>query len=292
MTLTGILSSPSQKRVFLLATGAILAICIISIVAISYFFPYAPVWESVRNLFISVVASGVFAIVAALYVSYFFIDPNDTMLNTILLPEDIGQALQKIASTAVSYKIFVRTGRHFRAEVLPTLVKNARETRCPIQVEIILLDFRDNDVCEKYANYRKSSSFDRKVWSAAYVKKEVLATILVIMKTSRENPGLIDIRLFLSKRLSAFRIEGSSDELLVTREDPKDMASRYSRTHRDFGAFATELCWIRDEAFQVYSNDKSVFPSSLTDIFGESPEILNLENEAAEAATEGSPYVR
>jgi len=62
---------------------------------------------------------------------------------------------------------------------------------------------------------------------------------------------LVGIDLFLSKRLSTFRIEGSSDEILVTREDPKDTASRYLRSHRDFAAFATEFSWIRDEAFPV-----------------------------------------
>lgn len=292
MTLSGILSSPSQRRTFLLASVAVLTVFIISIFAISYLAPNTPIWSALNSLLISVVASGVFALVAGFYIYYFFVDPNDVTATTILLPEDIGQALQTIATGAADYKIFVRTGRHFRAEVLPMLVKRARELRRPIRVEVVLLDFRDSGVCERYANYRKSSSFDRQLWDASYVQTEVMATVLALIRSSRENPGLVDISLFLSKRLSTFRIEGSSDEILVTREDPKDTASRYFRTHRDFGAFVTEFGWIRDEAYCVTKDNTGVLPATLQAMFGENAEIANLENLANIAIDSPSPYVR
>jgi len=292
MSVSGILSSPSQRRSFLLASGVVLLISIIAILAISYFAPGTPVWSALNSLLISVVASGVFALVSGLYISYFFVDPNAIAAKSILLPEDIGQFLQDIAKKAADYKIFVRTGRHFRAEVLPILVKQAREKRRPIRVDVVLLDFRNTGVCERYANYRKASSFDRNLWDTNYVKKEVLATILALIRDSHANPGLIEIHLFLSKRLSTFRIEGSSDEILVTREDPKDMASRYSRTHRDFAAFVTEFSWIRDEAHRVAKEETGILPATLLAMFGENAEIANLENSAAQAATSPSPYVR
>jgi hypothetical protein len=290
MTLSGILSSPSQRRSFLLASGAVLLISIIAVFAISYFAPNMPIWNALNSLVISVVASGVFALVSGLYISYFFVDPNDIAAKSTLLPEDIGHALQTIATRAADYKIFVRTGRHFRAEILPMLVKRARETRHPIRVEVVLLDFRDKDVCEKYANYRKVSSFDRQIWNTSYVQQEILATILSVIQVSDENPGLIDIQLFLSKRLSTFRIEGSSDEILVTREDPKDTASRYSRSHRDFSAFVTEFCWICDEAYRMPKNPGEA--ATLRAIFNENAEIADLEKSAAKATNSPSPYVR
>lgn len=292
MTLSGILSSPSQRRSFLLATGAVLFIFIMATLAISHFAPSSPIWNALNSLLISVVASGVFALVSGLYISYFFVDPSDISAKSTLLPEDIDQALQAIATKAVDYKIFVRTGRHFRAEVLPLLIKRARTTRHPIRVEVVLLDFRDKGVCERYSNYRKTSSFDRQLWDTRYVQKEVLATILALTKASQDNPGLVDIHLFLSKRLSTFRIEGSSDEILITREDPKDMAARYSRTHRDFAAFATEFSWIRDEACQVAKDESGILPATLLAMFGENSEIASLEVPAAQAASSPSPYVR
>jgi hypothetical protein len=270
----------------------VLFIAIVATLAISYFAPNTPVWNALNNLLISVVASGVFALVSGLYISYFFVDPSDIATKSTLLPEDIGQALQSIATRAADYKIFVRTGRHFRAETLPTLVKQARAIRCPIRVEVVLLDFRDKCICERYANYRKASSFDGKVWETTYVQKEVLATILALIEASQDNRSLVDIHLFLSKRLSTFRIEGSSDEILVTREDPKDTASRYSRTHRDFAAFATEFGWVRDEAYRVTKEEAGALPATLLAMFGENSDISSLEKSAAEAAKSASPYVR
>jgi len=292
MTLSGILSSPSQRRSFLLASCAVLFIFIVSTLAIAVFAPNTPVWDTLNNLLISLVASGVFALVSALYISYFFVDPNEIVTRSILLPDDIGDALKRIATRAADYKIFVRTGRHFRAEVLPMIVKRARETRHPIRVEVVLLDFRDKDICEKYADYRRTSSFDRQLWDTPYVQKEVLATILALIRVSRENRGLVDVYLCLSKRLSTFRIEGSSDEILVTREDPKDTASRYSRAHRDFAAFIMEFCWIRDEAYNVARDEAGILPATLSAMFGENAETANLEELAANATSYPSPYVR
>jgi hypothetical protein len=291
MTLSGILSSPSQRRSFLLASGAVLVISIIAVLAVSHFAPNTPIWNALNSLLISVIASGVFAIVSGVYILYFFVDPNDITAKSTLLPEDIGQALQAIAAKAADYKIFVRTGRHFRAEILPTLVKQALETRRPIRVEVVLLDFRDKAVCEKYANYRKASSFDRQFWATAYVQKEILATILALIRASQENSSLVDIHLFLSKRLSTFRIEGSSDEILVTREDPKDTASCYSRTHRDFAAFVTEFHWICDEAYRV-TKQEGILPPTLLAMFGENAEIASLQTAAEQATSSPSPYVR
>jgi hypothetical protein len=201
--------------------------------------------------------------------------------------------LESIAKRASDYKIFVRTGRHFRAEILPIIVKRARKARHPIQIDVILIDFRDENVCEKYANYRKVASFDRQLWDSSYVRREVLATILELIRVSRENPGLVDIQLFLSKRLSTFRIEGSSNEILVTREDPKDTAAHYSKDHRDFSAFVTEFGWIRDEAYRVEKDVSQVLPATLDAMFGENAGITDQEKQSAEEATKSpSPYVR
>lgn len=292
MTVTGILSSPSQKRTFLLASSMVLFICIIGIFMIAWLAPSTPIWNSLSSLFISSVASGVFALVAGLYIYYFFADPNDIAAKTTILPQDIEQTLHVIALRAKDYKIFVRTGRHFRAEILPMLVKQACQARCQIRVEVVLLDLRDKDLCEKYANFRRISLFDRQAWNTTYVQTQILATILTLIHASREHSELVNIHLFLSKRLSAFRIEGSTDEILVTREDPKDTASRYSHNHRNFGAYVTEFCWIREEAFRVVNNEAGIGRTMLSELFGNNQEIMSLEVEAKKACSELSPYVR
>ncbi|WP_322009748.1 hypothetical protein [Paraburkholderia sp. J12] len=292
MSLSGVLSSPSQRRSFLLLSCLLLVGGVLGILLIALWAPGTAVWTAVNSLFISVVAGGVFALASGLYLLYFFVDPNDLAATTVLLPKDIGQALEDIAKKATDYKIFVRTGRHFRAEILPILEKQARQNRLPIRVEVVLLDFRSEIVCDKYATYRKASSFDRKSWDTRYVQQEVLATILKLIEVSRENRGLVDIYLFLSQRLSTFRIEGSSDEMLVTREDPKDTASRYLRSHRDFAAFVNEFAWVRDEAYRVTPEGDGGLPATLLAMFGENALIASLEAQAVQAMKSASPYAR
>lgn len=288
MSLSGILNSPSQRRSFLLLSVVLLVCGLIGFLAIAIYAPNTPVWNAVNSFFISVVSGGVFALTSSLYLLYFFEDPNEIAASCVLLPKDIGQTLEEIAKRASDYKIFVRTGRHFRAEILPILAKQARQSRRRIRIEVILLDFRDEAICDKYAAYRRVSSFDGKSWCIRYVQSEVLATILKLIDASKENSGLLDARLFLSTRLSTFRIEGSSDELLVTREDPKDTASRFLRNHRDFSAFANEFDWIRDEAHEVAIKGAA----SLSAMFDENPLLTSLEERAIQAMKSGSPYAR
>lgn len=288
MSLSGILSSPSQRRSFLFLSLLLLACGSIGFIVIAIYAPNTPVWNAVNSFFISVVSGGVFALTSSLYLLYFFEDLNEIAASSVLLPKDIGQTLEEIAKKASDYRIFVRTGRHFRAEILPILERQARQYRRRIRIEVVLLDFRDEAICDKYAAYRKVSSFDGKSWSAQYVQIEVLATILKLIDASKENGGLLDICLYLSTRLSTFRIEGSSDELLVTREDPKDAASRYVRSHRDFPAFVNEFDWIRDEAHEVAFKGAP----SLRAMFEGNPQIASLEEQAIHATKSGSPYAR
>lgn len=292
MSLSGILSSPSQRRSFLLLSALLLGCGLIGSLAIASYAPNTPIWTAVNSFLISIVAGGSFALTSGLYLLYFFADPNDIAASSVLLPKDIGQTLGNIAKRAPDYKIFVRTGRHFRAEILPSLAKQARQNRLRIGVQVVLLDFRDEAICGKYAAYRNASSFDFKSWSTRYVQSEVLATILKLIDASRENRGLLDIHLYLSRRLSTFRIEGSSDEMVVTREDPKDIAARYLRTHHDFSAFVNEFDWIRDEAQAITLKSEDGIPATLLEMFGENALIASLEAQAMRAKQSRSPYAR
>jgi hypothetical protein len=113
MTLSGILGSPSQRRSFLLASTAVLVLCVVASLGVSAFAPSTPVWNTLNSFFISVVGSGVYALAAGLYLIFFFVDPNDVAAETVLLPQDIGQALHAIASTAADYKFFCTDGAAF-----------------------------------------------------------------------------------------------------------------------------------------------------------------------------------
>lgn len=293
MSLSGVMSSPSQKRSFLLASILIIVISCILVWVLYYFTSDTRGWNLLINFLVAIVAAGIFALTAALYIAYFFVDPFEVASAIKLLPQDIAQALTGMAENAADYKLFVRTGRHFRAEILPLLIKNAKKSRRQIRIEAVLLDFRDDNICQRYATYRENSSFDSKLWTKEYVQKEVLATILKLVDAATNHSSLIRVDLYLSTRLSTFRIDGSSDEVVVTREDPKDKASRYRRADSDYSAFMNEFNWARDAAFKVKEGTGGAsLPATLEEMFDNSPLVAKFADEAAKATFEPSPYAR
>lgn len=123
MSLSGIFSSRYQRRSFLVASTLVIAACGVLIMLIAYYGKDQALWEAFNNYFISIVASGAFAIISTLYLSY-FTDPRLARAETLILPQDIDENLRRLAGGAHDYRIYVRTGRHFRAKALPTLVKH------------------------------------------------------------------------------------------------------------------------------------------------------------------------
>ncbi|EPJ8756911.1 hypothetical protein U0028_24405 [Pseudomonas putida] len=289
VSLSGIFSSAYQRRSFLLASGGLLLLCFLAIMWIANIPEQTPSLAAFNSFLTSVVASGAFAIISTLYIS-FFVDPNEVQKAAVVLPQDISQNLERIVADSTDYQICVRTGRHFRADTLPRLLEQAKKHRQPIRLDVILLDFRDVTICEQYARFRQSATFDSHLWDVKYVQSEVLATILTIARAHIEYPLLLDVHLYLSKRLSTFRIEGSSQELIITREDPKDFAYRYHRSHRDYAAYAHELGLIRTEAQKVEIPTKSAPTEVLQTMFGLGaipPEVIT---EAEKGVGGRSPY--
>ena len=229
MTLYGIFSSPRQMKRFLLTSSTVILLSICCIFFIYFFTPDTRGWNLVLDVFAGLLASAIFVIVASLYLKNFFEDPYETALATKLLPRDIGPALSEMADNATEYKLFVRTGRYFRAAILPLLVNAATKSRKRVTIDAILLDFRRDSLCERYALYRASSSFDQSKWSTEYVQKEILATILKLIQAASKHPSFLRVNLYLSNRLSTFRIDGSQDQIVVTREDPKDYSFAVSK---------------------------------------------------------------
>lgn len=293
MSLSGVMSSPYQRKFFLFSSILIIIVSCFIVWILYWFTLDTRGWNLLISVLVSIVTSAIFSLGSALYLAFFFEDPFELASAQELLPQDVGQALRQIAENTADYKLFVRTGRHFRAEILPVLVNSAIKSRRPVQIEVVLLNFRNDALCEKYAAYRKSTSFDAKVWTTEYVQQEVLATISRLIDTVVTHSSLVKVDLYLSDRLSIFRIDGSSDELIVTREDPKDTASRYRRDDRTYSAFLTEFNWTRDDAIKVRPGSNGLsLPTTLEEMLDGSSLLATVGAGAAKAKTAPSPYAR
>jgi hypothetical protein len=244
--------------------------------------PETRTWNLASNILVALATSAMFAFLSAALL-HFFTDPSEVEASTQLLPGDIEGALDALARSAADYIIYVRTGRHFRAKVLPLLVEKANAGRRRIKIEVVLLDFREAELCQRYASYRN--------WSLEYVQTEIMSTILKLIDASVA--PFIDIDLYLSKRLSTFRLDGSTDEIIITREDRGDYASRYKRSDAYFAAFGNEFNWVKSEAFHVEKQPgTTALPPTLRAMFGDLPVITALLKAATQAKSERSPYAR
>ena len=256
---------------------------IAALVVIYFFAPETRGWKLVSDILVALTTSAAFAFASAAFL-YFFTDPFDLDASTQVLPKDIGPALDALASNAAHYKLNVRTGRHFRADVLPVLSQKARKQRMPMRIEVILLDFRNSSMCRRYAEYRK--------YETDYVQYEILATIIKLIEASNANPFL-EIELYLSSRLSTFRLDGSNDEVIITREDAADYAARYSRSNPNYAAFMNEFSWVQKEAQRVPDDAATNrLPTTTSVMFPNDPLVLALADRAEHAKSETSPYDR
>ena len=293
MTLRGVFASPTQRRVFLFTSIVIIGVLTALVLWLAYETPETRMGDILISFLTALVASSFFALATGLYINYCFDDPFEIASANRLLSKDIGPALVDMAKRAMEYRLMVRTGRHFRSEVLPVIVASATNNRRRVTIEAILLDFREEEVCDRYASYRRSASFDKDIWSRHYVQKEVLASVLKLIEAARDHSALLTVNLYLSARLSTFRFDGSHDEMIVTREDPTDIASRYRSSDSEFSAYLNEFGWTRDEAFKVEGwSTLGTAMSALKEAFDSWKLSPELERDALAALDEGSPYVR
>ncbi len=283
MSTRGILSSPYQRRVIVTFSLVAIVGLLLAVILVNALTPETRAWNLLSNILVALTASAMFALLSA-GLLHFFTDPSEIEASTQLLPGDIDGALDALARSAADYILYVRTGRHFRAKVLPLLVERANAGRRRIRIEVVLLDFREAKLCQRYASYRN--------WSLEYVQTEIMATILRLIDASVAT-SFVDIDLYLSKRLSTFRLDGTTDEIIITREDRGDFASRYKRSDPYFAAFDNEFSWVKAEAFQVKkAPGTAALPPTLRDMFGDLPVIGCLLESATQAKSEPSPYAR
>jgi hypothetical protein len=287
MSVSGIMSSPFQRRLLFYFTLAIIAASCLFLYLIYAATSDSRGWNVIIGLLSGVIGSAIFALLSTYFIYYFFIDPLAADAASQLLPQDIAVSLKQMANTATEYKLYVRTGRHFRSVILPLLVQRSQQRRMPISIEVVLLDFRDTELCEKYAEYRKASSFDGKTWDVPYIQIEIMATILGLLQAASDN---IRIGLYLSKRLSTFRLDGTSDEVIITREDPRDDASRYTRSHQRFAAYQQEFLWVKQDASKVDLKRDAALRVAFENTFSRAAITHQLLDRAMAAMSDGSPY--
>ena len=98
-------------------------------------------------------------------------------------------------------------------------------------------------LCQQYAIYRRglhSASVEREVWTHDRVRKEIYATLLSIFIKAYEYP-LLRLQVTLLNSFSTFRLDLSSEYVIMTKEDPQAPGVKCDKGTYFYDAYMNDL---------------------------------------------------
>ncbi|HKS46793.1 MAG TPA: hypothetical protein VJT49_17110 [Amycolatopsis sp.] len=136
------------------------------------------------------------------------------------------------------------TGTYLRAVTLPECVENARRAKRPLRVQIEIVDPTNQVLCQEYSQYRLSLTPgpDRTgdTWTVDRTRKEAFATIFAAC-WYRQRFTFLRIEVGLSKVMTTFRWDISSQWVIMTQEDPAAPALLFDKGKPHYRAYSREL---------------------------------------------------
>lgn len=230
-----ILGNHKIRRLFYILFILLLAVLIVA----KFFLNGKPYIDSILN---DLIASIVTTVLIGSFAFYVFPKAEDLDFE-VIEPTRIQQELAKGRIGTDHWYFTGGTGIFTRAVTLPELAKQARIANKPIELKLQLIDPLNNDICQKYAEYRRglnTASGNRKLWTATFVRNHSFATIIKAILISSQEP-LLDISIGLKNNFSLFRLDLSSTNVVVTKEDPREVAFVFHKNSTSFNSYIHEF---------------------------------------------------
>lgn len=146
------------------------------------------------------------------------------------------------------------TGTYLRAVTIRQCVDHARKAKRPMRMQIEIIDPTDLALCQRYAQYRCSLAPgpDRtgEPWTPDRTRKEAFATILAAC-WYHQRYTFLRIEVALSRVMTTFRWDVSSQWVIITQEDPAAPAMLFERTKPHYRAYSRELMASFEQAREV-----------------------------------------
>ncbi|RKT83475.1 hypothetical protein SAMN05421805_10539 [Saccharopolyspora antimicrobica] len=157
---------------------------------------------------------------------------------------EVGQVHAKAHRDSEQWMFKGGTGTYLRAVTLPECVESARSAKRPLRMQVEIIDPTDELLCHEYARYRSSLSPgpDRtgEPWTVDRTRKESFATVLAAC-WYRQRFNFLKVEVGLSKVMTTFRWDLSSEWVLLTQEDPAAPAMLFDKTRPHYRAYNREL---------------------------------------------------
>lgn len=179
------------------------------------------VYAIIDNLLVALVTS-----ISITLLLLWFTPPNiESAIMEVVESPRISEILKRGRNRAMEYWYKGNTGRYFRSITLPALAREARLDNSTKNVFLLILDPTKHNACEYYALFRQRlrSAKKENFWSEKRVQCELNATIVSAYAWKAQEPAL-NIKVALVNVVSLFRIDFSSNLVLITREDERQPA--------------------------------------------------------------------
>lgn len=264
-SVAGVLGSRyTRRRFFLISSVAIVLLIVVDGLS-AHFLSVGALREALIAVFSAAAAN--LATIMLIYGVWLWVTPN-AMRHVGLLEvrsREIRERIEQLAAGADEYWFLGRSGRYFRAVVLPTLSSAAQRDRRRIHIRIVLPNPDHERNTQLYCHMMLGLQEEA---TENTLHTNVLATIVSAVHASRLNPYLrIDIAL--SASVPVLRYDISNGGALVTR-DAKHLPAIYA----DGGSQFHEM--FRDAVENEFSQGKSVFWNAAFHITGSAVDSTEL----------------
>ena len=143
-------------------------------------------------------------------------------------------------------------GRYTRTVTLPKLSLQAKNSNNHKSITLQIIDPSNTDLVNEYVAFRTSLKTGRTDpwWNSDNIKAELYAFIISCHYWSKSEP-LFNIRLGLKSSFSIFRIDMSSDFVIVTKEDPLEPALKFDQKTFLFDSYKQELIYSLKQSKEI-----------------------------------------
>lgn len=146
------------------------------------------------------------------------------------------------------------TGTYLRAVTLKGCVEHARRAQRPMRMQIEIIDPTNEVLCHGYAQYRSSLTpgpdHTGEQWTTERTRKESFATVLAAC-WYRQRFTFLKIEVGLSRVMTTFRWDVSSQWVVMTQEDPSAPTMLFERGRPHYRAYSRELVASFEQCRQV-----------------------------------------
>ncbi|WCT11552.1 hypothetical protein [Mucilaginibacter jinjuensis] len=185
-----------------------------------------PMWHALATRLLDSIFVSLFVTVFIGIFMFYIEVPDEDKKFDIVESLRLGELFDRSLSQTDSWHFSGGMGRHTRAKTIPYFHKGSKSSNQQKTIKIQLIDPADVELCQTYANYRKSlrsAQGSEHAWTANFVRRELLTTIIIAV-VYRSMNQLLDIEVRLKNSFSTLRIDMSSSVAIITKEDKNEPA--------------------------------------------------------------------